>query len=67
MMLTAEENRRTFMVSNEQYFISAAKKTIFNSPKIYIMVRPNQFLVYDIKTNSWARDYPRKFDDEVRP
>jgi len=31
------------------------------------MVRPNQFLVYDIKTCGWARDYPRKFDDEVRP
>jgi tRNA isopentenyl-2-thiomethyl-A-37 hydroxylase MiaE len=34
MMLTAEENRRTFMTSNEQYFISSAKKTIYSTPKI---------------------------------
>lgn len=67
MMLVAEENRRTFMQANEQYFVSASKKTIYNTPKIYIMVRPNQFLTQDIKSATWARDYPRKFDDEVRP
>jgi len=34
MMLTADENRRTFMQANEQYFHSPAQKKILSAPKI---------------------------------
>jgi len=56
MMLTADENRRTFMQANEQYFHSPAQKQILTAPKIYVMVRPNQYLVYDLKAKRWERD-----------